>query len=130
MGERTSHPPGAFSWVDLQTDDLDRAKSFYGDLFEWQYEDIPIGDGAVYSMAKIQGQSVAGLGVRQSDEIPPHWNCYVTVEDVDASAARAAELGANVLAPPFDVFDARVPCSRSGRPSRASGPRWSTSPAR
>jgi predicted enzyme related to lactoylglutathione lyase len=106
MGERTSHPAGTFSWSDLQTDDLDSAKSFYGGLFGWSYDDIPIGDGAVYSMAKVQGKSVAGLGVRQSEEIPPHWNCYVTVDDADAVAARAGELGANVLAPPFDVFDA------------------------
>ena len=106
MGERTSYPPGTFSWVDLQTDDLDRAKGFYSDLLGWSYEDLPIGDGSVYAMAKVQGHSVAGLGERQDESMPPHWNCYVTVEDADASAARAAELGANILAAPFDVFDA------------------------
>jgi predicted enzyme related to lactoylglutathione lyase len=106
MGERTSHPPGTFSWSDLQTDDLDGAKRFYGDLLGWSYADIPIGDDAVYSMAQVDGHNVAGLGERQDESIPPHWNCYVTVEDVDASAARAAELGASLLAEPFDVFDA------------------------
>jgi len=106
MGERTSYPAGTFSWSDLQTDDLDRAKSFYADLFGWSYDDIPIGEGAVYSMAKVQGKSVAGLGERQDESIPPHWNVYVTVDDADAVAARAGELGANVIAPPFDVFDA------------------------
>jgi hypothetical protein len=106
MGERTSYPPGTFSWVDLQTDDLDGAKKFYGALLGWSYGDIPIGEGSVYSMAQVQGHNVAGLGERQDESIPPHWNCYVTVADVDASAARAAELGANILAPPFDVFDA------------------------
>jgi uncharacterized protein len=106
MGERTSYPAGTFSWSDLQTDDLDRAKSFYADLFGWSYDDIPIGERAVYSMAKVQGKSVAGLGERQDESIPPHWNVYVTVDDADAVAARAGELGANVIAPPFDVFDA------------------------
>jgi uncharacterized protein len=57
-------------------------------------------------MAKVQGKSVAGLGERQDESIPPHWNCYVTVADAGASAARAAELGAALLAEPFDVFDA------------------------
>ena len=57
-------------------------------------------------MAQVQGHNVAGLGERQDESIPPHWNCYVTVEDADASAARAAELGATLVAPPFDVFDA------------------------
>jgi predicted enzyme related to lactoylglutathione lyase len=106
MAERTSYAPGTFSWVDLQTDDLDGAKRFYAEILGWTYNDIPIGDGAVYSMAQVQGHNVAGLGERQDESIPPHWNCYVTVEDADASAARAAELGATLLAEPFDVFDA------------------------
>jgi predicted enzyme related to lactoylglutathione lyase len=106
MGERTSYAPGTFSWVDLNTSDPDAAKAFYGDLLGWSYEDVPIGDDAVYSMAKVQGQSVAAIGPLQGPDMPPHWNCYVTVADADASAARAGELGASVIAPPFDVFDA------------------------
>jgi len=106
MGERTSYTPGTFSWVDLQTDDLDGARRFYGALFGWSYEDVPIGDGAVYSMARVQGHNVAGLGERQDESMPPHWNCYVTVANADAGAARAVELGATLLAEPFDVFDA------------------------
>ncbi len=38
--------------------------------------------------------------------MPPVWNSYVSVADVDSSAARARELGADVHAPPFDVMDA------------------------
>jgi uncharacterized protein len=106
MGERTSYPPGTFSWVDLQTSDQDAAKSFYSDLLGWEYEDVPIGDGASYSMARLQGHSVAAIGPLQGEEMPSHWNCYVTVADADASAARAKELGATLLAEPFDVFDA------------------------
>jgi uncharacterized protein len=106
MGERTSYPPGTFSWVDLQTSDQDAAKAFYASLLGWEYDDLPVGDGAIYSMAKIQGHSVAAIGGLQNDAFPPHWNCYVTVADVDATAARAGELGANVIAPPFDVLDA------------------------
>jgi predicted enzyme related to lactoylglutathione lyase len=106
MGERTSYPPGTFSWVDLQTSDQEAAKGFYADLLGWDYDDVPVGEGATYSMARLQGHSVAAIGGLQGDEMPPHWNCYVTVADVDAAAARAKELGATVLAEPFDVFDA------------------------
>ena len=38
--------------------------------------------------------------------MPPAWNSYITVADADATAAKAAELGASVHAPPFDVMDA------------------------
>jgi len=110
MGERTSHPPGTISWTDLETTDQEGAKTFYGGLFGWEYEDMPAGEGAIYSMAKHGGRSAAAMsGQREADAeqgIPPHWNLYVTVEDVDATAGKAAEAGGQLLAGPFDVFDA------------------------
>ena len=104
MGERTSHPPGTISWTDLVTSDLDAAKGFYRALLGWEFEDMPVGDGAVYSMARVDGLDVGALS-RTSDQ-PPHWNLYVTVASADDAAARAGALGATVLAEPFDVFDA------------------------
>jgi uncharacterized protein len=104
MGERTSYPPGTFSWSELVTSDAEAAKRFYTSLFGWEYDDMPIPDSPPYSMAKRDGQTVAAL--YPSDEQPPHWNCYVTVESADDAAAKAKELGANVMAEPFDVMDA------------------------
>jgi predicted enzyme related to lactoylglutathione lyase len=110
MPDRMSHPPATISWVDLATSDQAGAKQFYGGLLGWEYEDMPAGEGIVYSMAKHRGRSAAAISPQQPEEaaqgIPPHWNVYVTVEDVDASAGKAREAGGNVLAPPFDVFDA------------------------
>jgi predicted enzyme related to lactoylglutathione lyase len=103
MGERTSYAPGTFSWAELATSDAEAAKGFYSALFAWEYDDNPIGDGQVYSMARRDGKDVAALF--STDEQPPHWNCYVTVASADDAAARAAELGGQVLAEPFDVMD-------------------------
>ena len=58
MGERTSHAPGTFSWVDLATSDPDGAKAFYRRLFGWQYEDVA-GAGGMYTMFRIDGKDVA-----------------------------------------------------------------------
>jgi predicted enzyme related to lactoylglutathione lyase len=102
MGERTSYPPGTFSWAELATSDADAAKSFYSTLFGWDYDDNPIGDGQVYSVARREGKRVAALF---ASEQPPHWNCYVTVASVGDATARAAELGGNVISEPFDVMD-------------------------
>lgn len=102
MGERTTYAPGTFSWAELAAGDADGAKSFYSWLLGWDYDDSPMGDGMVYSMARRDGKHVAAL--LASDE-PPHWNCHVSVESVDATCARAAELGARVTAEPFDVMD-------------------------
>jgi uncharacterized protein len=102
MGERTSYAPGTFSWAELATSDADAAKAFYTQLFGWVYDDNPIGDGQVYTMASRDGGTVAALF--GSDQ-PPHWNCYVTVASADDAAAKAAESGATVVAEPFDVMD-------------------------
>ena len=109
MGERTSHDPGTISWTDLATTDQDAAKEFYAGLFGWEYDEQPIGDDTTYSMAKLDGRSAAAISPQQSSEaeqgIPPHWNVYVTVEDVDAASAAAGEAGGTVLAGPFDVLE-------------------------
>ena len=102
MGERTSYAPGTFSWAELLTSDADAAKAFYTSIFGWEYRDNPVGEGRVYSTALRDGKDVGAL---YAAEQPPHWNCYVTVESADASAARAAELGATIAAEPFDIFD-------------------------
>jgi uncharacterized protein len=110
MGERTSYTPGTFSWTDLTTTDQDAAKAFYGGLFGWEFEDFPVGGGAVYSMARLGGKDVAAISAQPQQMreagAPPTWNSYVTVESADAASERARELGANVVSPPFDVMDA------------------------
>ena len=53
-------------------------------------------------MATIGGRSAAAMF--ESTDRHPAWASYVTVDDVDATTAKARELGANVLAEPFDVM--------------------------
>jgi uncharacterized protein len=104
MGERTSYAPGTFSWAELATSDAEAAKGFYTALFGWSYDDQPIPDDGVYSMAQRDGKAVAALF--SSAGQPPHWNCYVTVESADEAAKAAERLGAEVVADAFDVMDA------------------------
>jgi uncharacterized protein len=103
MGDRTSYPPGAFSWAELVTSDGDAAKAFYTALLGWDYDDQPIGDDQVYSMATRDGKHVAAL--YRDDDQPPHWNCYVTVESADEAVAKAKDAGGTELHEPFDVMD-------------------------
>lgn len=110
MGERTQYTPGTFSWTDLTTTDQDAAKTFYSGLFGWEAEDMPVGDGVYYSMQRVDGKDVAAISPQQQQQrdagVPPTWNSYITVENADAVADRARELGATVHAPPFDVMEA------------------------
>jgi predicted enzyme related to lactoylglutathione lyase len=109
MPQFTQHLPGTFSWPELSTTDQKGAVAFYRAIFGWGVNEVPIGPNDLYSLFQLNGGDVAAGYTMREDErkvgIPPHWNNYVTVDNVDAATARAKELGATVLAPPFDVMD-------------------------
>ena len=87
----TKYPHGTFSWADTSSTDSAAAKRFYMDLFGWTNFDIPVGEGMTYTMFQHQGQNVAALSEATPEaleqNIPSHWSCYVSVDDVDALLA-------------------------------------------
>lgn len=101
MGTRTSYPSGTFCWVDLSTGDLHAAIAFYQALLGWRGEVEETPGGGLYGTFLLEGRRVAGVFAGKRTE----WLSYVSVEDVEASAERAEELGADVLAGPRDVGD-------------------------
>ena len=107
MQETPSYAPGTFCWVELATTDGEAAKKFYTGLFGWTIDDRPMGPGMVYTMLNLDGKNAGALYKMEQDMItqgvPSHWSSYVLVTSADESAAKAKELGATVLAGPFDV---------------------------
>lgn len=103
------YPDGTFSWIDLATPDQEGAKAFYTQLFGWTADDQPLPMGGSYTMLKLDGYNVAGLGAQPPDQqdqgIPAYWSSYVSVDDVDATVAKATAAGGNALFPPMDVMD-------------------------
>jgi len=98
---------GSFCWMELGTTDREAAKKFYSNLFGWTTEDQPMGPSETYTMFRSSGKDVGGgyqLTKEQIDaHLPPHWMLYVKVDDADASAAKAVELGAQQMVPPTDI---------------------------
>lgn len=105
MSVITQHAAGTFCWPELMTSDAPAAKKFYSGLFGWSPNDSPMPDGGAYTMLELGGQTIGALCQRDKEEIPPHWNLYVAVNDADETAKRAASLGGTVILPPFDVMD-------------------------
>ena len=107
MPVRTSYTQGTPNWVDLQTPNQDAAKAFYSGLFGWTYDDQPMPDGPVYSMAMLGEHAVAAIAPQPPEMaaagVPPMWNTYLAVDSVDDAVAKATELGGSVLVPPFDT---------------------------
>ena len=95
---------GAFSWNELMTNDVEGAKAFYGELLGWTLKDTACSLGS-YTVASIDEQEAAGIMAipKEMEGMPPAWGAYVTVDDVDAAAARVEQLGGKVCVPPQDI---------------------------
>jgi uncharacterized protein len=109
MGDRTSYTPGTFCWVELHSSDADDAKRFYSGLFGWDYEDMEMDGGGVYTMCKVDGKNIGALMQQHPENeegVPPNWLNYVSSDDVDATTAKAGDAGGTVMAGPFDVMEA------------------------
>lgn len=102
MDAYTTH--GAFSWSELMTTDSKAATEFYGTLFGWKIEPMQMPEGS-YNVVKVGDTAVGGIMSMSptAGPMPPCWGCYVTVDDVDATAKRCTELGGQVVHGPQDI---------------------------
>ncbi len=99
---------GKVVWRELMTKDFEGAKKFYGALFGWNWQEMPIGDtGMTYTIILAGETGVGGMmdasKLPNSEQIPSHWLAYVSVADVDAAAKKAQDLGGKLLAGPDDI---------------------------
>ena len=103
IGSGVVNEPGTPTWHELVTRDPDAALRFYPAVFGWgtQSHGTP-----PCTMWTIDGEPVAGMHTMDEDwpeDVPPHWNVYFAVADVDATVARAVDLGGSVVAPADDL---------------------------
>lgn len=98
--------PGSLAWSQLDATDPAKAKPFYSQLFGWKTQDDPMPDGGGdYTTLILNGQPVGGIMPMPPEAAgaPTHWLTYFASSDVDATAAKAATLGAAILVPPTDI---------------------------
>jgi predicted enzyme related to lactoylglutathione lyase len=126
-GAQVVNEHGALNFNGLATRDVDGAKAFYGAVFGW--DTLPVGDsflawrldgygdhleqrdpGLRERMAESGGPKgfedvVASIQPITEDQgdVPPHWDVIFAVDDADAIAAKARDLGGTVVAEPFDA---------------------------
>ena len=110
MPEVTSHAHGSPSWADLSTTDEAAALSFYSALFGWADEPQEMGPDSYYHMQKVNGRYACAIyrqgEQERSQNVPSHWNVYITVNDVEEAAAAIRKGGGQVMFGPMDVFEA------------------------
>jgi predicted enzyme related to lactoylglutathione lyase len=126
-GSQVVNEHGSNNFNTLNTRDVEGARAFYGAVFGW--ETLDLGGGGLMWTLPGYGDHLEELtpGLRKGMEemgapkgfedvvasispiaddqpdTPPHWSVTFMVDDADAAAAKATELGGTVLVPPFDA---------------------------
>ncbi len=126
-GARIVNEHGSLNFNGLNTRDPEAAKPFYKDVFGWGT--LSMGPGAAMWTLPGYGDALeaANPGLRDGmaamgapaefadvvaaitplgedrANVPPHWDVTFAVDDADATASKAAELGGTVVVPPFDA---------------------------
>jgi uncharacterized protein len=131
-GAQLVNEPGTWNFSDLNTRDPEGARAFYGEVFGWEESGMSV-DGSDLGFWRLPGygdfleRRDPGLRSRQAevgapegfedavatlvrmtsdqfgDDASPHWSVTFAVDDADATAERATELGGKVLVPPLDA---------------------------
>jgi predicted enzyme related to lactoylglutathione lyase len=103
VGTQRANEPGTPVWNEVVTPDIDRAVAFYAAVLGMGSETMDMEGGSYTVLTNAAGRQIGGAMNPPTEEVPPHWNVYFNVVDVDASVATSEELGGKVVAPAFDV---------------------------
>ena len=99
---------GEASWHELMTTDMPAARTFYQDVFGWQPTDaMDMGEMGTYQIFNRPHGRIGGMMNKppQMANVPPNWQIYFRVADVDAAAERIKANGGRILNGPMDVPD-------------------------
>jgi predicted enzyme related to lactoylglutathione lyase len=109
IGAGLVNEPGALTWTELSTRNLEAAKAFYATVFGWDFHSGDLG-GMQYTEAKLGGRDIAGMMAIAPDappELPAHWLAYIGTADTDAAVTAATDLGATLVVGPMDIPSGR-----------------------
>jgi len=98
-GSEVLDVPGAWTWSELATRDLDGSAAFYGRVFGWTAR-----ASEAYVLWDLDGRAIGGMQSMDDDRWPadmaPHWMPYFGVRDCAEAAALSGSLGGRVVRPP------------------------------
>jgi predicted enzyme related to lactoylglutathione lyase len=131
-GAQAVNEPGSWNFSELNTDDPDGARRFYGAVFGWEFDEVDLGPSTGI-MVRLPGyadfleQFDPGIRQRHNDfgappgysecvawilplsgeGASPNWSVTFAVDDTDAVAARSRALGGTPLVEPQDIGPVR-----------------------
>jgi len=101
-GSSSIQRPGTVVWMDLLTDDVDSAASFYEEVFDWQFE---FNSDRDYAYAKHEGTPVAAISAYDEEvgEAEGLWLASIAVNDIESAVTRVEESGGAIIESPEDL---------------------------
>jgi predicted enzyme related to lactoylglutathione lyase len=105
MGTQRANEPGTPTWNECVTGDVAKATAFYAEVLGMGSEAMDMGEMKYTVLTDVNGRQIGGCMdlAMMPDGVPPHWNVYFNVTDVDSSVATAEGLGATTVVPAMDV---------------------------
>jgi uncharacterized protein len=89
--------PNPFVHIELATSDVAKAKSFYGQLFAWKLEDMPMPDGSSYTTVGVGEGTGGGIFKNPIPGAPSAWMPYAVVDDLKTAVDKTKALGGTVM---------------------------------
>ncbi len=100
-GQGTPMPaPGAWCHIEIAADDVAKVREFYGNCFGWTFQHVPEMDYTLYQTGR---GGIGGGIMKRKPEMPRQHMNFVSVADLDASAAKVAKEGGRIVVPRQEV---------------------------
>jgi len=103
IGSGRANEPGTLVWNELISPDLPKALAFYQQVLGMGASEQDMGGSSYFVLKNAKGNDVGGAMGPMMEGIPPHWNLYFQVGDVDATISAVEAAGGKAIAPAFDV---------------------------
>ena len=93
---------GMWCHIEIPSSDTAKAKSFYGDVFGWTFQEVPIEESTYHLY--FTGEGGIGGGIWDPPEGMPRQTInYINVEKIEPIVAAAEKKGGTVLVPKQEI---------------------------
>ena len=96
---------GMWCHVEIPSKDPARAKSFYGEVLGWTFEDVPI-PGRTYTIYRTREGGIGGGIWDSPPDMPRQTINYVQVDDMDSVLERIEKNGGKIIRPKQKLAEA------------------------